>query len=144
MRLLQHEAQAGIHFVMAADRPESPLLDSTLKACLSLRIVGRLSDPAVARKVAGVRLDQATQLYGEGDFMAVSGEEATYFQAAYIGDYDLHMMLTELVQTARPRLLARPYSARPRVAKDKTPAKPRGFAMRDGAVDLVDSPEGEA
>jgi S-DNA-T family DNA segregation ATPase FtsK/SpoIIIE len=142
LRLLQHGAQAGVHLVMAADRPESPLLDSTMKACLSMRIIGRLGDPAVARKVAGVRLDQAAQLYGEGDFLAVGGEEVTYFQAAYIGDYDLHMTLTELVQNARPRLLARPYSIRPRVAAVRPPAA-RAFSVSDGAVDLADDPEEE-
>ncbi len=136
LRLLQHGAQAGIHLVMATDTPDSPLLDSTIKACLSMRIIGRISDPTTARRLAGVRLDQAPLLYGEGDFLAVNGESVTYFQAAFAGDYDLHLKLTELLRGDRPRLLARPYSARPRVAGEPQPQTPRAFAMRNGVVDL--------
>jgi len=137
-RLLQYGAQAGIHLVLATDRPDSPLLDSTIKASLSMRIIGRLNDPLVARRVAGVAVEQAPLLYGEGDFLAVSGDEVTYFQAAHIGDYDLHLKLTELNRSAGPILLAQPYSNRPRVKIDKTkkPAGPRVFTMHDGAVDL--------
>lgn len=136
LRLLQHGAQAGIHLLMATDAPESSLLDSTIKACLSMRIVGRISEPAVARRLAGVRLDQAPLLYGEGDFLAVNGDNVTYFQAAFASDYDLHLKLTEMLRGDRPRLLARPYNARPRVAGEPQSNKPRAFAMRDGAVDL--------
>lgn len=136
LRLLQHGAQAGIHLVMATDTPDSPLLDSTIKACLSMRIIGRIADPTVARRLAGTRLDQAPLLYGEGDFLAVNGENVIYFQAAYAGDYDMHLKLTEMLRGDRPRLLARPYSSRPRVAGEPQPQTPRTFAMRDGAVDL--------
>lgn len=137
LRILQHGAQAGIHLVIATDRPDSPLLDSTIKTCLSMRIIGRLTDAAIARKVAGVRLDQAPLLYGEGDFLAVKGEAVTYFQASYIGDYDLHLKLSELARSARPRLLAKPYSARPRVAvTQKQNDPPRSFSMRDGSINL--------
>lgn len=142
LRLLQYGSQAGIHLVLATDRPESPLLDATIKAGMAMRIVGRLRDDGVAARVAGVRLDQAPLLYGEGDFLAVAGDEVTYFQAAYIGDYDLHLKLTQLYQSARPRLLARPYSARPRVEKKggKKTASPQSFTLRDGLVDLNAGP----
>ena len=136
LRLLQHGAQAGIHLVMATDSPESPLLDSTIKACLSMRIIGRISDPTTARRLAGMRLEQAPLLYGEGDFLAVGGEDVTYFQAAYVGDYDLHLKLAEMLRGDRPRLLARPYSSRPRVPGEAKQQTPLTFAMRDGTVDL--------
>lgn len=137
-RLLQYGSQAGIHLVLAADRPDSPLLDSTLKASLTMRLIGRLSDPAIARRVAGIPLDQATRLYGEGDFLAVDGEDATYFQAAYVSDYELHHQLTELNHSARPILLAQPYSARLRIKDKPAKASPssRMFSMHDGGVEL--------
>ena len=136
-QILQYGAQAGIHLVMASDRPESPLLDSTLRASLSMRIVGRLTNPKVARRIAGVALEQAPLLYGEGDFLAVAGEEVTYFQAAYIGDYDLHLKLTDLARGGRPILLAQPFSQRPRVKPNKKASSPRVFTMHDGGVDLT-------
>lgn len=136
-QLLQYGAQAGIHLVLASDRPASPLLDSTLRASLSMRIIGRLTDPKIARRIAGIPLDQATQLYGEGDFLAVAGEDVTYFQAAYIGDYDLHLKLTEMARAGRPILLAQPYSHRPRVKTVKKNAVPRSFTLHDGGLDLA-------
>ncbi len=139
LRLLQYGAAAGIHLVLATDRPDSASLDATVKATVSMRIIGRLSDPAVARRVAGIPLDQAALLCGQGDFFSVAGEEITYFQAAHIGDYDLHLKLTELANSSRPRLLARPYSTRPRATSSRKKAgqqSPQAFTLRDGAIDL--------
>jgi S-DNA-T family DNA segregation ATPase FtsK/SpoIIIE len=139
LRLMQYGPAAGIHLVLATDHPESPLLDATLKATMSQKIIGRLSDPALARRVAGVPLDQAALLYGEGDFLSVTGEEITYFQAAYIGDYDLHLKLMEMNDASRPRLLARPYNLRPKVSQSNGQNEmkaPQSFTLRDGVVDL--------
>ena len=133
-QLLQYGAQAGIHLVMATDRAESTLLDSTLKASLSMRLIGRVSNPLVARRVAGVPLEQASLLYGEGDFLAVTGEEVTYFQAAYIGDYDLHLVLTEMARTDRPALLAQPFTYRPRVKTGKKSTTQRAFTLHEEGV----------
>lgn len=135
LRLLQYGAKAGIHVVMATDRPESPLLDSTIKASISMKIIGHLNDPLTAKRIAGIRLDQASLLYGEGDFLAVAGSEVTYFQAAHIGNFDLHMMLGQLLDQNRPRLLAQPYQTRPTIVKGKqSPAK--SFSVREGSIDL--------
>lgn len=139
LRLLQYGAAAGIHLVLATDTPDSPLLDATLKATLSLRIIGRMSDPVLARRVAGVPLEQAALLYGEGDFLSVMGEEITYFQAAYLGDYDLHLKLMEMKNARRPRLLARPYHLRPRVNQGSLKPEsngPQSFTLRDGVIAL--------
>lgn len=136
--LLQYGHQAGIHLIIATDRPESPLLDSTIKASVSMRIIGRLSDSAVARRVAGIPLDQATLLYGEGDFLAVAGDEVTYFQAAHIGDYDLHHTLTHINRNPRPILLAKPFSTRPRLKSQSPPrnSSARVFAINDGTIEM--------
>lgn len=134
LHLLQYGTQAGIHLVLAADRPGSPLLDSTIRASLSSRIVGRTGDTAAARRIAGASYEQAALLYGGGDFLTLGGDDATYFQAAYIGDYDLHLKLTEMAESVRPTLLARPYSDRPRVSKPA--AKRRSFTLHDGGIDI--------
>ena len=145
-QILQYGTQAGIHLILVSDRPESPLLDSTLRAMLSMRIIGRISDAKIARRIAGLSLDQATHLYGEGDFLAISGEDVTYFQAAHIGDYDLHLKLTEMARGGRPILLAQPYSHRPRVKTAKKNAVPRSFTLHDGGLDLTgpDAPAGDS
>ncbi len=137
LRLVQYGAAAGIHLVMATDQPGAPfLMDRTLRVGVSARLVGRLDDAAAARKVAGIALDSAPARYGEGDFLAVVGSEATYFQAAFIGDYDLHMELSKLATGNRPRLLAQPYSPRPKLARQSDGQKT--FQWREGSVDLSD------
>ena len=135
LRLIQYGAAAGIHLVMATDQPGAPfLMDRTLRVGVSARLIGRLSDVAAERKVAGMAIDNAPVRYGEGDFLAVVGGEVTYFQAAFIGDYDLHMELSKLAAGARPRLLAQPYSPRPKLARETSDQKT--FRWREEGVDM--------
>ena len=136
LRLIQYGAAAGIHLVMATDQPGAPfLMDRTLRVGVSARLIGRLSDVAAERKVAGMAIDNAPVRYGQGDFLAVVGGEVTYFQAAFIGDYDdLHMSLSKLAAGARPRLLAQPYSPRPKLARETSDQKT--FRWREEGVDM--------
>lgn len=137
LRLIQYGAAAGIHLVMATDQPGAPfLMDRTLRVGVSARLIGRLSDVAAERKVAGMALDNAPARFGEGDFLAVVGDDVTYFQAAFIGDYDLHMELSKLTASGRPRLLAQPYSPRPKLARESSDQKT--FQWREEDVDLSD------
>lgn len=142
LRLIQYGATAGIQLVMATDQAEAPfLMDRTLRVGVSARLVGRLSDAAAARKVAGMALDGAPTLDGRGDFLAVVGSEVTYFQAAYISDYDLHMELSKMA-AARPRLLAQPYSPRLRL-EPEADAQSKTFRWHDGVVDLSDDADAD-
>ncbi len=145
LRLLQYGATAGIHLVMATDQPDAPfLMDRTLRVGVSARVVGRLRDVAAARKVAGMALDEAPALYGQGDFLAVVGSDVTYFQAAHINDYDLHLELSKLAAGRQPRLLAQPYSPRPRLEREPT-AGQKSFQWRAGSVALSeDALDGES
>ncbi len=136
LRLLQHGATVGIHLVMSTDRPDAPfLLERTLRAGISVRIIGRLRDTESARRVAGIPLDKSALLYGEGDFLAVVGDDVTYFQAAHLGDYDLHMKLSQMAAASRPRLLAVPYDPRPRLTREPDTTN-QTFRWNDGAVSL--------
>lgn len=139
IRLLQHGPRAGIHLVMATRRPESPLIDTPYRANLSLRLVGRFDQSLGQRRVAGVSVDPATTLYGQGDFLALNGEAVTYFQAAAIDDYDLHLTLTELLKRDRPRLLARPYNPRLSLETEKDQLlidQTQSFSVRNGSVEI--------
>lgn len=136
MRLIQHGAAVGIHLVMSTDQPDAPfLLERALRAGVSMRLVGRLRDGETSQRAAGVKLEQASLLYGEGDFLMVAGDEVTYFQAAHLSDYDLHLKLSEMAGTLRPRLLALPYSPRPRIERTPPPGQ-QAFRWQDGAVSL--------
>ena len=104
--LAQRGADVGVHLVMSTDEPQAAVLDNLLKANISVQIVGRMADSAQAMSATGSQSTQAEQLLGRGDFLAVAGEYITHFQAAYIGDYDLHLTLQELHRNRPPALLA--------------------------------------
>lgn len=135
LRLLQRGSDVGIHLVLATSRPGAAELDTALKANFALRLVGRVESPNEAYQAAGVRGSQADALQGFGDFVAILGDERTYFQAAYIGDYDLHMSLTGLYGQQRPRLLAQPFETRVRLAQEKS-VDNQTFSVKNGEVSL--------
>ncbi len=110
-RLVQHGGRNGIHLVLSTREPNSPLLSSTLRLNLPTRLIGRTADRRMASLLSDGRDLQADYLLGEGDFIACSGRHVSHFQAGLVGDYDLHMRLTELRRGQRV-LLARPYNMR--------------------------------
>lgn len=134
LRLLQYGDQAGIHLVMAIDRIDHPFLGSTYRAGITTRIIGQTADIAATKRIIGRSLDHAQLLKGSGDFLAVTSEEVRHFQAAYIGDYDLHLKLSELVESPLPRLLAQTYSNRPGIVVK--PPRLASFQIHEGNIDI--------
>lgn len=108
--LVQHGAEVGLHLVLAASQPDA--LDELLRSHLSLRLVGRVADVEGARLASGLPDSKAEYLLGQGDFLAVAGELVTHFQAAFVGDYDLHLLLEKLHRQRRQVLLAQPFTMR--------------------------------
>lgn len=111
--LLRYGAEAGIHCVLSTRRPDTAVITNQLRANLPVRLVGQMPDEETARTATGLLDSQAEYLLGQGDFLAVVGGEINHFQAAYIGDYDLHMCLDELHRNRPQPLLAKPLSVRP-------------------------------
>ncbi len=119
-RLLRHGADVGIHLVLTTKRPKDDALVRWLKVDLPVRLVGQVADEGTAYAASGVPDSQAEYLLGSGDFLAVGNGQMTRFQAAYIGDYDLHLTLEELHRKRPPALLAQSVSTRPRVDEPET------------------------
>ena len=114
LQLAQKGAQAGIHLILSTQRPESSLLTAVFKSTIPVRIVGRMSNEQSGLSVTGMMDIHPEYLYGEGDFVAITSEGQTHFQAAYIGDYDLHLTLDTLHRN-RPRpLVAQAVAASPK------------------------------
>jgi len=110
--VLQNGSNVGIHVVMGTRDVETAVYDSPIRANISHRLIGRCADKRQSQIGTGMHNAQAEYLLGQGDFLAVRHEKATYFQAASINDYDLHMTLQELHRN-RPRpLLAQSFSTR--------------------------------
>lgn len=137
LRLLNHGADFGIHLALATDHPESPLLEPILRYGFTAKFIGRTLDAKAAARVAGQPVDRATLLNGKGDFLVVRNGSQTYFQAAYLNDYDLHFILTEMERSPAPTLLARPFDKQPRMP----PLKPinSNFTLRNGIAEFNDA-----
>ncbi len=109
MQLAQRGEGAGIYLVLSVRQADDSALASMLKANLPVRLVGQVVDANVARMATGLAYSQAEQLLGEGDFLAVASGNATHFQAAFLDDYELHLVLEQLYARQAPPLLAQPY-----------------------------------
>lgn len=109
--LLQRGAEAGIHLVLSTSEPTAAWLSSVMRANLPLRLVGQVHNETESLAATAVVGAEAHYLLGEGDFLAVADGHQVHFQAAFIGNYDLHLTL-ETIQRNRPRpLLAQPLDA---------------------------------
>ncbi len=111
--LLEEGENAGMRIVLGASNPESVVLRPLLKNSMPVRLVGKVANSTSARAIAGVQDSQAEYLMGKGDFIAVSNSMVLPFQAAYISDYDLHLILDKLHRQSQPVILAQPMMIRP-------------------------------
>lgn len=134
--LLQRGPRAGIHLILTTSQPEADLLDTHLKANLPVRIAGQAADTVQAVAATGREYSEADCLLGQGDFLLVQDDEMHYFQAAYIGDYDLHLSLKKLQQSYKYSLVAQPFLIRPDLKEPEADPIPASFWMRDGSVNF--------
>lgn len=119
IRLAQRGTKAGIHLILSTRHPQAQSLPSLLRANLPVRIVGQVLDANEAQVATGMAGSQAEYLLGGGDFLAVTSAGATHFQAAYIGDYDLHMIIEDLHRPRTRVLLAQPFNGQLMVSKEE-------------------------
>jgi len=139
-QLLQRGPAVGIHLILTTDEPQSERLSNTLRLNLPVRLVGKVADEGQAVAAADMSGTQAEYLLGQGDFLAVVDRQMTHFQAAFIGDYDLHLTL-ETLHRARPQpLLAHPVSIQNLgiTAGEKPEANTLPFMMKDTGVEIFD------
>ncbi len=96
-RLLQRGREAGIHVIAATQRPSAAILSGLMRANFPLRLVGRVVSSQDAQMAAGRGGTHAHLLEGRGDFLAISGGDATLrFQVAYIDAEELRRSSAKL------------------------------------------------
>ncbi len=117
-RLAQRGDKAGIHLILSTRQPGDTAFSSLLKANLPLRLVGQTEDAPEAQIATGIQGTQAEYLLGQGDFLAVVGEETTHFQVAFLSDYDVHLLVEKLQRQKQPALLAQPFALPTALAGD--------------------------
>lgn len=105
--LLHAPAKAGIRSIISATDINLGGLSRLLKYDTSMRFIGRVDNADQAFYLTGELDTGAEYLNGQGDFLAVTYGNQIRFQAAYLDDYDLHLILSKLHRASRRILLAR-------------------------------------
>jgi len=85
-RLTQRGREAGIHIVVATQRPAATVVGGLVKANLPVRLVGAVGSPEDAKIATGIARSGAERLRGRGDFLLVSRGDTIRFQAAYVDE----------------------------------------------------------
>lgn len=96
IRLTQRGREAGIHVVVATQRPQASILGGMVKANLPVRLVGAVTSPEDAKIATGMAGSGANRLRGRGDFLLVARQEIVRFQAPYMADDAIRRLIQSL------------------------------------------------
>ncbi len=119
MRLAQKARAAGIHLVLATQRPSVDVVTGVLKANFPTRLAYKTASSADSRTILDAT--GAEDLIGRGDslFLAADGT-LRRLHGAYISDEDIANMLKPYAQVIKPLKLKLPEKT---VAKDVKPSE---------------------
>jgi S-DNA-T family DNA segregation ATPase FtsK/SpoIIIE len=90
-RLSQMARAAGIHLIMATQRPSVNIITGSIKANFPSRITFRLQGKIDSRTIIGQ--PGAEQLIGNGDMLFMSGANLTRIQGAYANTADIQRLI---------------------------------------------------
>ncbi len=140
--LAQKARAAGIHLILATQRPSVDVITGLIKANIPTRIAFQVSSKIDSRTI----LDQlgAEALLGQGDmlYLAPGTGLPTRVHGAFVSDDEVHRVVDHLKKVAKPEYIKDVRSAPPAEAADAgTGADASGDAeadpMYDQAVDVV-------
>ena len=102
-RLTQRGREAGVHLILATQRPATTVVGGLVKANLPVRLVGAVGSPEDAKVATGIAGSGAERLRGRGDFLLVSRGETIRMQAAFSSNEAIRTALTQLTSPRGPR-----------------------------------------
>ena len=101
-RLAQKARAAGVHLILATQRPSVDVITGLIKANIPTRIAFQVSQKVDSRTI----LDQqgAEQLLGQGDmlYLAPGTGVPVRVHGAFVGDDEVHRVVSYLKQNAEP------------------------------------------
>jgi S-DNA-T family DNA segregation ATPase FtsK/SpoIIIE len=101
-RLTQRGREAGIHVIVATQRPAATVVGSLVKANLPVRLVGAVGSPEDAKVATGIAGSGAERLGGRGDFLLVARGQTIRLQVAFIAARQTKMVIARLNRGANP------------------------------------------
>jgi S-DNA-T family DNA segregation ATPase FtsK/SpoIIIE len=128
-RLSQKARAAGIHLIVATQRPSVDVLTGVIKANLPSRISFRVSSKIDSRTILGE--PGAEQLLGQGDMLhMMPGERITRIHGPLVTDEEVERVVTFLRQQGEPDYVD---SVTDEAALDTTDAIANGAGLGDAA-----------
>ncbi|MSP42024.1 MAG: DNA translocase FtsK [Alphaproteobacteria bacterium] len=103
-RLAQMARAAGIHLIMATQRPSVDVITGTIKANFPTRISFQVTSKIDSRTILGEQ--GAEQLLGQGDMLFMAGGgRVTRVHGPYVGDDEVERVVSFLKSQGRPEYL---------------------------------------
>lgn len=129
-RLAQMARAAGIHLIMATQRPSVDVITGTIKANFPTRISFQVTSKIDSRTILGEM--GAEQLLGQGDMLYMAGGgRITRVHGPFVSDHEVEQVVAHLKLQARPEYLESVTADE----DDEAPAPaPVAAASDDGAV----------
>jgi S-DNA-T family DNA segregation ATPase FtsK/SpoIIIE len=128
-RLAQMARAAGIHLIMATQRPSVDVITGTIKANFPTRISFQVTSKIDSRTILGEM--GAEQLLGQGDMLyMVGGGRIQRVHGPYVSDHEVEKVVAHLKTQARPEYLDAVTSD----DEDEGAAPAPATASEDGAV----------
>jgi S-DNA-T family DNA segregation ATPase FtsK/SpoIIIE len=95
-RLTQRGREAGVHIIVATQRPAATIMGGLIKANLPVRLVGAVASPEDAKVATGMARSGAERLRGRGDFLLAARGDLVRFQAAYISQQEIRAAVRQM------------------------------------------------
>jgi DNA segregation ATPase FtsK/SpoIIIE, S-DNA-T family len=125
-RLAQMARAAGIHVVLATQRPSVDVITGTIKANFPTRISFQVTSKIDSRTILGEM--GAEQLLGQGDMLYMAGGgRITRVHGPFVSDAEVEQVVAHLKMQGQPQYLEA-------VTTDEPEAGAAGAAEEDGAV----------
>jgi len=133
-RLAQMARAAGIHLIMATQRPSVDVITGTIKANFPTRISFQVTSKIDSRTILGEM--GAEQLLGQGDMLYMAGGgRISRVHGPFVSDADVEKVVAHLKMQGQPEYLdAVTVEDEPENEEDEAPA----YAGEDEGADLYD------
>lgn len=130
-RLAQMARAAGIHIIMATQRPSVDVITGTIKANFPTRISFQMSSKIDSRTILGEQ--GAEQLLGQGDMLSMAaGGRITRVHGAFVSDEEIEEVVTFLKSLGKPEYVNMTVSE-----DSKDHALPEGDELYQQALEIV-------
>ncbi len=129
-RIAQKARAAGIHLVLATQRPSVDVLTGLIKANIPTRLSFMVQSKVDSRTILGE--GGAEQLLGNGDmlFLPPGGGVATRIHGAFVSDEEVHRVVADWKQRGTPQ-----YIDAVTIDRNDKDFQPEGGAVDGGEVD---------